>query len=138
MKFFCNKKATSSVAIVSVLIVGTLIFSVAAAVGTGLLTFTFLPYEKATLTDFAWGSNYAYCQITVKNVGTASLSILIVKINGVAPKSVEPTLMTPFALDKDASVVFTLTPVGSLTHGSTYEFTVVTTKGNGFSSSFKV
>ena len=127
----------SSAALVSVLIVSTLIFSIAVAVCTGALTFTFIPYEQVSLSKFVWGPNNAYCQFTVENTGTANLSILAIRINGVAPKSISPSLMVPCALDKGASVVFTLTPADSLIHGDFYQFSVITTKGNSFSCSIR-
>jgi len=133
MKWFNNEKATSSTALVSVLVIGVLIFSFAVAVSSGALTLAFIAYEHVSLTNFTWGPNNAYCQVTVENTGTADLSILAVRINGVAPKSVDPSLMVPYALDKGASVVFTLTMSGFFTRGSSYEFEVITTKGNSFS-----
>lgn len=136
-KWIKNKKATSPATVVSVLVAATLIGSIAAALCAGALTFTFVKFEHVSLTNFAWGPNNAYCQVTVENSGTANLSILAVRINGTVPKNVDPSLLSPYALDKDASVVFTLTPADGFTHGDSYQFTVVTTKGNNFSLSVK-
>ena len=127
-----NKKATSPVTVVTVLVVAMLIASIAAAACVGALTFTFIAFEHVSLTNFVWGPNNAFCQVTVENTGTASLSILAVRINGVAPKSVDPSLMSPYALDKGTSVVLTLTPADCFTHGGSYQFAVITTKGNSF------
>jgi len=136
-KWLKNKKAASSGAIVFGLIVATLIFSVAAAACAGALTFTFIAYEQVSLSKFVWGPKNAYCQFTVENTGTANLSILAVRINGIAPKSVNPSLMTPYALDRGASIVFILTSADNFTHGDSYQFSVITTKGNSFSCCVK-
>ena len=131
-KWLKNKKATSPATVVSVLVAATLIGSIAAALCAGALTFNFVKFEHLSLTNFAWGPNNAYCQVTVENTGTTNLSILAIRINGSVPKNVDPSLMSPYALDKDASVVFTLTPADCFTRGGSYQFTVITTKGNSF------
>jgi hypothetical protein len=136
-KWLKNKKATSPVTVVTALVVAMLIVPIVAAACAGALTFTFIAFEHVSLTNFVWGPNNAYCQVTVENTGTANLSILAVRINGAVPKSVDPSLMSPCALDKDASVVFTLTSADGFVHGGSYQFTVITTKGNSFSLSVK-
>jgi hypothetical protein len=136
-KWLKNNRAISSAALVFVLIVATLIFTIAAATCAGALTFTFIAYEQVSLSKFVWEPNNACCQFTVENTGTANLSILAIRINGVAPKSVNPSLMVPYALDKGASIVFTLTPADNLIHEDSYQFSVITTKGNSFSCCVK-
>jgi flagellin-like protein len=148
-KLLRNKKALSPVVAAIILIAVTVAVSIAVAAWMGALTLTFMTTEQLAFTDFRWDTaTLSYCNMTVKNTGTAVLTIYSVKVNNVlnstAPgwKPYESnneanhdwTLIT---LDPNEQVVIRVDPtkyfsVSSFTRGGNYAFTVVTTKNNPF------
>jgi flagellin-like protein len=131
-KLFRCRKALSPVIAAIILIAVTVAVSIAVAAWMGALTLTFMTTEQITFTVFVWGANNANAQITVKNTGTSDLSIQAVRIDGAAPASVDPSLTPPYVLSKGNSVTFTLTRAGGFISGTSYEFEVLTSKGNIF------
>ena len=131
-KLFKSRKALSPVVAAIILIAVTVAVSIAVAAWMGALTFTFMQTEQITFTDYSWGSGNAYFQLTVKNTGTADLSIQDVRIDGASPASIDPSLGTAQPLAKGDTVTFNVTRTDGFTSGVSYEFTVITAKGNTF------
>ena len=129
-----SRKALSPVVAAIILIAVTVAVSIAVAAWMGALTFTFMQTEQITYTGYQWASpgttTVPYIQITVKNTGTSDLSIAEVRVDGVAATGTGQTM--PYALTKGDSVTFTVTKTGNFTRGTTYEFMVLTSKGNQF------
>jgi len=131
-KLFKSKEALSPVIAAIILIAVTVAVSIAVAAWMGALTFTFMGTEQITFTNFVWGTNNTNCLVTVRNTGTSDLSIQAVRIDGVAPATISPSVTTPYLLTKGSSVTFTLTRTGGFASGTVYRFEVLTSKGNIF------
>lgn len=127
-----SRNALSPVIAAIILVAATVAVSIAAAAWMGAITFSFMKTEQVTFTNFVWGASNANVQVTLKNSGSSDLSIQAIRINGVSPASASPSLATPYLLPKGSSVTFTLTRTGGFNSGTSYEFVVVTSKGNLF------
>jgi flagellin-like protein len=141
MKILKSRKALSPVVASIILIAVTVAVSIAVAAWMGALTFTFTQTEQLTFTNYQWDTNDAWFVVTVKNTGSGDLSIQEVRIDGVAPATTKysttgsapwTTLSTAILVAKGTSVSFNLTRTGGFSHGVSYEFTVITAKGNTF------
>ncbi len=134
-KLLKSRKALSPVIAAIILIAVAVAVSMAVAAWMGALTFTFMETEQITFTNFVWGPNNTNCEVTIQNTGTSDLSIQSVRIDGAAPATVDPSVAIPYLLAKGSSVTFTLTRTGGFISGTTYEFEVLTSKGNIFGPS---
>ena len=130
MKILKNKKALSPVIAAIILIAVTVAVSIAVAAWMGALTFTFMSTEQITFTNYQWGANDAYFLLTIKNTGSSDLTIQEVRIDGATPASNNVSL--PHTLTKGSTITFNLTRTDGFTSGVSYEFTVITAKGNTF------
>jgi len=133
-KLFKSRKALSPVVAAIILIAVTVAVSIAVAAWMGALTFTFMATEQITYTNYQWDNTgtIEWFYFTVKNTGSSDLSISSVRIDSVAAASVNPSLSTPYLLTKGSSVSFNVTRTGNFASGVSYEFTVLTAKGNTF------
>ncbi len=134
-RFLKSKKALSPVVAAIILIAVTVAVSIAVAAWMGALTFTFMQTEQITFTNYAWGASNANFTVTIKNTGSTDLTVAAIRIDGADPASVSPTYTT---LAKGAEQGYTITRTGGFTSGVSYEFTVVTAKGNSFGPYIKV
>ena len=82
-KIFKSRKALSPVVAAIILIAVTVAVSIAVAAWMGALTFTFMRTEEVKITSLAWATGNANATLTLKNSGTASLTIDTLKINSV-------------------------------------------------------
>jgi len=125
-----SRKALSPVVAAIILIAVTVAVSIAVAAWMGALTFTFMQTEELAFTNYGWGANNAYILISVKNTGSADVTISEVRINDVA--CADDGITTPYSLTAGSSVTLNVTRTGGYTSGVKYEFKVVTAKGNSF------
>lgn len=125
----------------SLLVVAMILVAVAASivavVWIGGLTFTSVAAEKMTLSDVVWGSDVANVSVTLKNTGTADLSIKAFKIGGADVMSISPTLDTPYLVKRGTSVTFVVSIAGGFSHKVHYMFLVTSSKGNSFGPYFE-
>lgn len=132
VKVFKNKKALSPVVAAIILIAVTVALSIAVAAWMASLSFSLAQTEQITFTGSSWGANNAYFLLTIKNTGSADLSIQEVLVEGSSPASITPGLATPCPLTKGYNITFNMTHTGGFNHGVPYQFIVVTAKGNRF------
>ena len=145
-KLLKSRIALSPVVAAIILIAVTVAVSIAVAAWMGALTFTFMSTEQITYTNYLWdntGSTVDWFVFTVKNTGSSDLSIQDVRVDGIAPLSASystqtstpytwTSFTTSYLLTKGSSVSFNVTRTGNFAHGTNYEFTVSSTKGNIF------
>jgi len=133
-----SKKALSPVVASIILIAVTVAVSIAVAAWMGALTFTFTATEQITYTSFAWATpgntTVGSCAFTIKNTGGTDLSIAQVQVDSKAvtpaSKVYNPTGPLWPSLPKGNSVTINITQ--TFQRGTTYNFMVVTSKGNQF------
>jgi hypothetical protein len=97
------------------------------------LTFYPMKTEELTFTSYAWGTNNAYFNMTVKNTSPTNSSqetaIALVRINNgewITPD----TPVLPYALPRGQQVTIKVT--STFSSGMQYNFTVLTAQGNKF------
>jgi len=142
MKILKSRKALSPVVASIILIAVTVAVSIAVAAWMGALTFTFMGTEQITFTNYQWDTTgNAWFVCTIKNTGSGDLSIQEVRIDGVAAATTKysttgsapwTTFAAPLLLTKGNALSFNLTRTGNFAPGVSYEFTVITAKGNTF------
>lgn len=131
-RLFKCRKALSPVVAAIILIAVTVAVSIAVAAWMGALTFSFMKTEELSFTGYTWDSisPYTWINITVKNTGSADMTISEVRVNDVA--ALDDGITTPYSLAAGNTVTLTVTRTGNYTSGVKYEFTVITAKGNTF------
>jgi flagellin-like protein len=137
MKILKSKKALSPVVASIILIAVTVAVSIAVAAWMGALTFTFTNTEQITFTGYSWATPVSgrvpYMLITVKNTGSADLSIAEVRVDGVTANH-NGTFPAPVV--KGSSVILNITRTtaagGQYYSGTQYSFMIITAKGNQF------
>jgi flagellin-like protein len=137
-KLLKSKKALSPVVAAIILIAVTVAVSIAVAAWMGALTFTFMKTEELAYISYTWdaASPPAWIEITVKNTGSADMTISEVRINDVA--CADDGITTPHSLTAGNTVTLTVTRTGGYTSGVKYEFTVISAKGNTFGPYIKI
>ncbi len=97
-------------------------------------TMNFTQTEQVTFTGYSWGTpgtaTVPTFTFTVKNTGSADLTISEVRVDGMAVSYCNGSF--PIGITKGTSAQFVLTPPSGFTRGTSYEFSVTTTKGNVF------
>ena len=123
-----SRKALSPVVAAIILIAVTVAVSIAVAAWMGALTFTFMQTEEVSFTGYAWESTSpaTWFNMTVKNTGSADVTITDVRINGQDANWGHTTLTLGAGDDYEIHVT------GTYNSGVKYEFTVITAKGNTF------
>jgi flagellin-like protein len=141
MKILRNRKALSPVVASIILIAVTVAVSIAVAAWMGALTLNLTNTEQLTFTNSQWQTNDAWFTFTVKNTGSTDLSIQEVRIDQIAPATITYSITgsapwtafsAPLSVAKGTSISFNVTRTGSFSHGVSYQFTVLTAKGNTF------
>lgn len=126
-----SRKALSPVVAAIILIAVTVAVSIAVAAWMGALTFTFMQTEEMAFTAYTWDSAAsppAYIDITVKNTGSADVTLANVRVNSQDATSWTSDIGTSLPAGQSA----VLHVVYGYSSGIKYEFTVVTAKGNTF------
>jgi len=126
-KLFKSRKALSPVVAAIILIAVTVAVSIAVAAWMGALTFTFMQTEELKIVSRTWGASNAYIDLTLRNTGTASLTLSGAEVNNAAAASHNAT---GYSLAANAQVVVTITQ--SFTSGQKYEFAILTSAGNRY------
>ena len=127
-----SRKALSPVVAAIILIAVTVAVSIAVAAWMGALTFTFMQTEEVSFTGYTWDSTspYTWIQLTVKNTGSADVTLSGVRINA---QDADSWGYSPsYSLPAGGSVTLNVTRAAGYTSGTKYEFTVLTAKGNMF------
>lgn len=117
-----SRKALSPVVAAIILIAVTVAVSIAVAAWMGALTFTFMQTEEVKITDLYFPTGTI--RATVKNIGTAPVTISQCWVNGV-----EQTI-TAFPVSDNSQYLLNLTYAWS--SGNTYEVKLISTQGNTF------
>jgi len=145
-KLLRSKKALSPVVAAIILIAVTVAVSIAVAVWMGALTTGFMATEQLSFTNIQWpiSSPFSWVALTVKNTGTASLTLSQVKINNYLNITTGWTVQAGL-LTMIPNAVTTLNITGSgwqgtgagltgsnFAAGANYAFTVITVKNNPF------
>jgi hypothetical protein len=136
-KLFKSEKALSLLVAAIILVVVVVVASLIAVAWIGGFPSTSVATEQVALSDVVWGPNNADVSLTFENTGTADLSIRELKIAGVNPESISPTLDTPYLLKRGSSVTFLVTKAGGFNHMAHYMFMLTTSKGKGFGPYYK-
>jgi len=136
-KLFKSGKALSPLVAAIILVMVAVAASIVAAAWIGGLTSTSTVTEDVVLSAVVWGADNANVSVTFENTGTADLSIKAFKIAGVDPKSINPTLDTPYLLKRGGSVTFVVSKDGGFGHKFQYMFMVTTSKGKSFGPYYK-
>lgn len=130
-KLFKSRKALSPVVAAIILIAVTVAVSIAVAAWMGALTFTFMQTEELKIVSRSWdstGTTVDYIDLTVRNTGTASLTMSGAEINNAAA----PTHNATGPLAANAQTVVKITPSSAFTSGQKYEFAILTSAGNRY------
>ena len=127
-KLFKSRKALSPVVAAIILIAVTVAVSIAVAAWMGALTFTFMQTEELKIVSRTWGASNAYIDLTVRNTGTASLTLSGAEVNNAAA----PTHNATGSLAANAQTVVRITPSSAFTSGQKYEFAILTSAGNRY------
>lgn len=136
-KLFRSRKALSTLGAAIILVAVAIAASIVAVVWIGGLTLTAKATEEMALSDVVWGPDNVDVSATFDNTGTTDLSIRAFKISGVDPKSITPTLDTPYLLKRGCSVTFVVSTAEGFGHKIRYMFTVTTSRGKNFGPYFR-
>mgnify|MGYP002153792627 CR=1 FL=1 len=129
-KLLRSRKALSPVIAAIILIAVTVAVSIAVAAWMGALTFTFMGTEQISFTGITWDITNKNCTLTVKNTGTATLTIASVKVNNDVLNSTS-WAASPATLS--ANQVATLyIHYDTFANGDVFAFIVTTSKNNPF------
>jgi hypothetical protein len=118
-----NYKALSPVVAAIILIAVVVAVSIAVAAWMGSISFSFMEVEELSITGHSWASGFSYIDLTVKNLGTTSVTISEVEVNDVTATDVQPVLGD---LTLDAGETTIIRVFQSFTESNKYEFMVVT------------
>ena len=132
MKILKNKKALSPVVASIILIAVTVAVSIAVAAWMGALTFTFMGTEQLDIRNISWTPNSAF-SITVYNTGTSPVTVTQIWVNNV-DKTSNSTIGSGVSIPEGSSAQISVTY--EYTNGTSYEITIVTSKGNRFSKTY--
>lgn len=120
-----SRKALSPVVASIILIAVTVAVSIAVAAWMGSMTTGFMATEELKITNVAFDSNTA--TIYVRNTGSTTITISEVYINNQIISN--PTIVSA-SLAPNGNTTITVT--GDFEDGTSYQFKIVTSKGNPF------
>ena len=125
-----SKRALSPVVASIILIAVTVAVSIAVAAWMGALTIGFMGAEEVRVTNVEFASDLTTATLTVKNTGSTAVTISEAYVGGKAYEITEATIQPGTA---DTSIVLAGPETGGLYNaGQSYQFKVVSTKGNPF------
>jgi flagellin-like protein len=122
-----SKKALSPVVASIILIAVTVAVSIAVAAWMGALTIGFMATEEVKITNVQFATDLSSATVTVKNTGSTAVTITEAYLGSVSYTITEVTIDPGLA---DNSIV--ISPTGGYTGGVSYQFKVVSSKGNPF------
>ena len=121
-----NKKALSFVIGAIILIAVTVAVTIAATAWLGSMTFRFMVIEELQITSCQWAQDVSYVDLTVRNFGTDSATISMVKVNGVLADDVS-IIEGSRVLGAGENVIVRITE--GFISSFRYEFRVITMRG---------
>jgi len=126
LKSLKNKKALSPVIAAIILIAVTVAVSIAAATWMGSISFSFMKVDELTVISHAWGSGNTYIDLVLKNLGTNTITISAVQVDGV---SVTPVTFPSGNATLGAGGTSTLRVTHDFASAMKHEFTIITASG---------
>jgi flagellin-like protein len=124
-----NHKALSPVIASIILIAVVVSVSIAVAAWMGVISFNFMEVDELSITNHSWASDVSYVDLTVKNLGTSSVTISEVEVNDVTATDVQ-FVSGDSTLDAGETAIIRV--FQSFTASSKYEFMVVTSSSTKF------
>jgi flagellin-like protein len=118
-----NTKALSPVIASIILIAVVVAVSIAATTWMSSISFNFMEVEDLRITSHSWASDTSYIELTIKNLGTTSITLNDVKVNGVTASDVS-FVSGDSTLEGDETATLRVTQ--SFTQSQKYEFTIIT------------
>jgi len=119
-----NNKALSPVIASIILIAVVVAVSIAAATWMGSISFSFMEVDELIVSSHRWASDYAYIDLLLKNLGTTTITISDVTVNGEPATSVTYPFGTATL---GAGDTLTVRVTHDFTSGAKNEFTITTT-----------
>jgi flagellin-like protein len=116
-------KALSPVIASIILVAVVVAVSLAATTWMGSMSINFMKVDELRITDHSWASDVSYVDLTVKNLGTSSVTLSEVDVNDVAATDVQ-FVSGDSTLDAGETAIIRVTQ--GFTASNKYEFTVVT------------
>lgn len=129
LRLIKDNKALSPVIASIILIAVVVAVSVAATTWMGSISFNFMEVDELSITDLSWASDVSYVDLTVKNLGTSSVTIGEVEVNAVTASDV---MFVSGDATLDAGETSILRVIQSFTSSQKYEFMVVTASSTKF------
>jgi flagellin-like protein len=124
-----NHKALSPVVASIILIAVVVAVSIAATTWMGSISLNFMEVDELSITDHSWASDVSYVDLTVKNLGTGSVTISEVEVNDVTASDV---MFVSGDTTLDAGETAILRVIQGFTSSQKYEFTIVTASSTKF------
>jgi len=143
-KFLRSRKALSPVIAAIILIAVTVAVSIAVAAWMGALTIGFMGTEQISFTGIYWPASLSHVNMTIKNTGTATLTVSSIKINNLLNTTgtgwtcySSNTAVTPRSrtLSANEEMVIRIDPSKysiTMHAGDNFAFLVITAKNNQF------
>ena len=131
-KLFRSKKALSPVVAAIILIAVTVAVSLAVAAWMGALTFTFMGTEQLDIRSISWGDGEF--TVTIYNTGTTPVTITQIWVNNI--DKTDSSSIADSSLTISDGGHDTITVTYQYSNGTSYQITIVTSKGNKFSKTF--
>lgn len=135
-KLFKSRKALSPVVAAIILIAVTVAVSIAVAAWMGALTFTFMQTEELKILSASKVSGTNAFDLTVKNTGSATLTMESVLVNNVAVTTFDWDTGTTGNQTSTQAVAaggsYTVRIWSTYTSGTKYEFAILTAGGNKY------
>lgn len=131
-KLFRSKKALSPVVAAIILIAVTVAVSLAVAAWMGALTFTFMGTEQLDIRSVSWGDGKF--NVTIYNTGTTPVTVTQIWVNNI-DKTGSSNIPSSGLTIPDGGQG-TITVNYQYSNGTSYQITIVTSKGNKFSKTF--
>ena len=132
-RLFKSRKALSPVVAAIILIAVTVAVSIAVAAWMGALTFTFMQTEELKVLTHSWGTDSI--TLSVKNTGTADLSVNDVQVASVS-QIANSTFTGGFSGTTNTLASGSATGIIQIDYvfspGTKYEFAILTAQGNKF------
>jgi len=124
-----HKKALSPVIASIILIAVVVAVSIAAASWMGSISFNFMEVDQLKVTSHSWALDNSFADLTVKNLGTNTVTVTNIHVNGVDADNVAVVSGTS-AIDGGGTAVFRVTQ--SFSNAKRYEFIVLTSSATKF------
>ena len=138
-RLFKSRKALSPVVAAIILIAVTVAVSIAVAAWMGALTFTFMQTEELKVLSAAYQSGVSpptYVDLSIKNTGSASLTMDSVQVNNVDETDFDWDTVTAGNQTTTQAVLagvgYTVRIWYSFSSGTKYEFAILTAQGNKY------